>query len=150
MDYEYAPDIVRFLAGTPPIISLLTMEAALDPLILAGTNNLRKKSILMSEFIIFLTDKLLIPLGFSLGSPRDVTKRGSHVSIRHKEGYRINQALIKVMNVIPDFREPDNIRLGLSPLYTTFTEIWEAVDRICKVMENEVFKGFDNHRSTVT
>ncbi len=150
MDYESSPDIMRFLAGTPPIISMLSMEAAIEPLLLAGMNNLRKKSILMSEYFIFLTDKLLLPSGFLLGSPRDATIRGSHVSIRHREGYRINQALIEVMNVIPDFREPDNIRLGLSPLYTTFTEIWEAVDRIYKVIEKGIFEKFGDHRSTVT
>ena len=150
LDYKPAPGIVRFLAGTQPILSMLAMEAALDPIIQAGMNNLRRKSILMSEYLIFLADGLLIPSGFSLGSPRDPNSRGSHVSFRHKDGYRINQALIEAMNVIPDFREPDNIRLGLSPLYTTFTEIWEAVNRIYKIMEKKLFENYSDHRSIVT
>ena len=56
---------------------------------------------------------------FDLGTPRDPARRGSHVSLRHPEGYRINRALIEEMGVIPDFREPDNIRLGIAPIYTT-------------------------------
>jgi len=150
IDYEPAPGIVRFLAGTQPILSMLAMEAALDPLILAGMNSLRRKSILMSEYLIFLADELLVPFGFSIGSPRDPNIRGSHVSFRHKEGYRINQALIEAMSVIPDFREPDNIRFGLSPLYNSFTEIWEAVNRVRKVMDKEIFERYCNHRSIVT
>jgi len=150
IDYEPAPGIVRFLAGTQPILSMLAMEAALDPLILAGMNSLRRKSILMSEYLIFLADELLVPFGFSIGSPRDPNIRGSHVSFRHKEGYRINQALIEAMSVIPDFREPDNIRFGLSPLYNSFTEIWEAVNRVRKVMDKEIFERYSNQRSIVT
>jgi kynureninase len=150
LDYEPAPGIVRFLTGTQPILSILAMEAALEPLIKAGMTNLRRKSIQMSEYLIYLADSLLIPSGFSLGSPRNPNFRGSHVSFRHKEGYRINQALIAAMNVIPDFREPDNIRLGLSPLYTTFTEIWEAVNRVYKIMEKKLFENFSDHRSIVT
>jgi kynureninase len=150
LDYEPAAGIMRFLTGTQPILSLLSMEAALDPLLSAGMDNMRRKSLLMSEYLIFLADELLIPLGFTIGSPRDPKIRGSHVSLRHPEGYRINQALIEEMEVIPDFREPDNIRFGLSPLYTTFTELWEAVDRIRKVMINRVFERFGNHRLSVT
>ena len=95
------------------MLSTLAMEEALTPLLAAGMDALRTKSILMTDYASFLTDGLLAPLGFSLGSPRDSAIRGSHISIRHEEGYRINRALIDEMNVIPDFREPDNIRLGL-------------------------------------
>ena len=71
---------------------------------------------------------VLTPLGFTLGTPARSTQRGSHVSIRHPEGYRINRALIEEMDLIPDFREPDNIRLGIAPLYISFEEIYEAVE----------------------
>jgi kynureninase len=89
-------------------------------------------------------------LGFSLGSPRDPNLRGSHVSIRHPEGYRINRALIEEMNLIPDFRDPDNLRLGLAPLYTTFEEVWEGVDRIRRVMEERRYEKYPTQRLTVT
>jgi len=89
-------------------------------------------------------------LGFSLGSPRDSAQRGSHISIRHPDGYRINRALIDEMNVIPDFREPDNIRLGFAPLYTSFTEIRDGFERIKRVMEEKRYEKFTRQKLTVT
>ena len=77
-------------------------------------------------------------------------RRGSHVSLRHPEGYRINRALIDEMNVIPDFREPDNIRFGLAPLYTTFDEIWQTVERIRIVMQEKRYEKYPKDRLTVT
>jgi kynureninase len=150
LDYIPAPGITRFLTGSQPILSLLAMEAALDPLLEAGTDSLRAKSLLLSEYLIYLTDEFLVPLGFSLGSPRSGDRRGSHVSLRHPEGYRINRVLIEEMNVIPDFREPDNLRLGLTPLYTTFGEIWECIDRIRKVVTEKLYEKYPTQRLTVT
>ena len=89
-------------------------------------------------------------MGFSLGSPRDSARRGSHISIRHQEGYRINRALIEEMNVIPDFREPDNIRLGFAPLYISFIDIWEGFDRIRKVVQEQRFEHYPKQKLTVT
>ena len=150
LDYEPASGAKRFLAGTQPMISLLTMEAALEPTLQAGMDSIRAKSILMTDYASFLTDSWLAPLGFSLGSPRDSAKRGSHISIRHADGYRINRALIEEMNVIPDFREPDNIRLGFSSLYTSFTEIWQVFDRIKRVIEEKRHEKYPKQKLTVT
>jgi kynureninase len=150
LNYRPAPGIQRFLAGTAPMLSTLAMEEALTPLLAAGMEALRLKSVLMTDYASFLTDSLLAPLGFSLGSPRDSAKRGSHISIRHPEGYRINRALIEEMNVIPDFREPDNLRLGFAPLYVSFTDIWEGFDRIHRVVEAGKFKKYPKQRLVVT
>jgi kynureninase len=150
LNYEPAPGAQRFLVGTQPMISLLTMEAALEPTLQAGMDALRKKSMLMTDYASFLTDELLGPLGFSLGSPRDPADRGSHVSIRHQEGYRINRALIEEMNVIPDFRAPDNIRLGFAPLYISFTDIWEGFDRIRRVVEEKRYEKYPKQKLTVS
>ncbi len=150
LNYQPAPGIQRFLAGTAPMLSTLAMEEALTPLLEVGMDALRAKSVLMTDYASFLTDSLLAPLGFSLGSPRDPAKRGSHVSIRHKEGYRINRALIEEMNVIPDFRDPDNIRLGFAPLYVSFTDIWEGFDRIRKVVEETRYEKYPKQRLVVT
>lgn len=150
LDYIPAPGAQRFLVGTQPMISLVTMEAALDPILNAGMDAIRAKSILMTDYASFLTDNLLAPLGFSLGSPRDSAQRGSHISIRHPDGYRINRALIEEMKVIPDFREPDNIRLGFAPLYTSFTEIWEGFDRIQRVMNENRHEKYPRQKLTVT
>jgi kynureninase len=150
LDYSPAPGVQRFLAGTQPMLSMLTMEAALEPLLQAGMDRIRQKSVALTEYLIQLTDAILAPLGFSLGSPRDFERRGSHVSIRHADAYRVNRALIEEMNVIPDFRAPDNLRLGLTPLYTSFAEVWDMVDRIRKVMVEKRFEKYPQERLTVT
>jgi kynureninase len=111
---------------------------------------LRAKSILMTDYASYLTDHLLAPLGFSLGSPRDSARRGSHISIRHTEGYRINRAMIEELNVTPDFRAPDNIRLGFAPLYISFTDIWEGFDRIRRVVEEKRYENYPKQKLTVT
>jgi kynureninase len=150
LEYKPAPGIKRFLSGSQPILSLLSMEAALEPLLEAGTEALRTKSLLLGEYLVYLYSTFLLPLGFQLGSPADPHHRGSHISLRHPEGYRINRALIEEMNVIPDFREPDNLRFGLTPLYTTFLEIWQAVDRISRVVTEKIYGKYSHERPTVT
>jgi kynureninase len=150
LDYTPAPGIARFLSGSQGILAMLAMEASLDPILAAGMARIRDKSVRLTSYLIDLYDCLLAPLGFSLGSPRDPGLRGSHVSIRHPEGYRINRALIEEMHLIPDFRDPDNIRLGLVPLYTSFTEVWEGVNRIRQVVEEKRYEKYSLQRMTVT
>lgn len=150
LNYQPAPGAQRFLVGTAPMLSTLAMEEALTPLLKAGMDALRAKSVLMTDYASYLTDTLLAPLGFSLGSPRDSAKRGSHISIRHEEGYRINRAMIEELNVIPDFRAPDNIRLGFAPLYVSFTDIWEGFDRIRRVVEERLYEKYPKQKLTVT
>ena len=150
LNYEPAPGVQRFLVGTAPMLSTLAMEEALTPLLEAGMDALRAKSILMTDYASYLTDQVLEPLGFSLGSPRDSARRGSHISIRHEEGYRINRAMIEDMNVIPDFRAPDNIRLGFAPLYVSFSNVWEGFDRIRRVVEENLYEKYPKQKLTVT
>jgi kynureninase len=116
----------------------------------AGIERIRRKSVDATTYLVDLFDARLAPLGFSLGTPRDPSLRGSHVSIRHPEGYRINRALIEEMDLIPDFRAPDNIRLGIAPLYTSFDEIYEAVDRICRVVDERRYLHYPQLREKVT
>ena len=150
LEYEPAPGAQRFLVGTQPMISLLTMEAALEPTLQAGMDALREKSILITDYASFLTESWLVPFGFSLGSPLDSAIRGSHISIRHTEGYRINRALIEEMNVIPDFRAPDNLRLGFAPLYLSFADVWEGYQRIRRDMEEKLYEKYPKQKLAVT
>jgi kynureninase len=151
LDYDPIDGISRFLVSSPPILSTLAMEAGLDVLLVAGIDRIRLKSVLLTSYLVYLAESRLLPLGFALGSPTDASRRGSHVSIRHPEAYRINRALIEEMGVLPDFREPDNIRLGLSPLYTSFADVWEAVDRIeCVVEEKQYQRHSTAQHPTVT
>ncbi|HVP21750.1 MAG TPA: kynureninase [Anaerolineaceae bacterium] len=150
LEYAPAPGIRRFLIGTPPILSMLAIEPGVDLLLEVGLDRLRRKSIALTSYLIDLFDACLAPLGFELGSPRQADRRGSHVSIRHPEGYRINRALIEEMNVLPDFREPDNIRLGLAPLYTSFEDVYEAVDRIRRAVVETRYLHFPQSRLSIT
>jgi kynureninase len=116
LDYRPAGGINQFLVSSTPVFSTLSIQSSIEMVLQAGVDHIRHKSIGQTSYLVDLAETVLSPLGYSLGSPRDAQRRGSHVSLRHPEGYRITRALIEEMQVIPDFREPDNIRLGLAPL----------------------------------
>jgi kynureninase len=103
-----------------------------------------------TEFLIRLWEKELRPLGFVLNSPREAARRGSHVSLGHPEALRIDRALIEEFAVLPDFRYPDNLRLGIAPLYTSFGEVHEAVARIARVVRDRRYERYSAERPTIT
>ena len=152
--FSPAEDISRFRVGTPPMLSMKAVEPAVDILLEAGMERLRAKSVQQTDYLIALAEQWLEPLGFTLGTPRQAEIRGSHVSLRHPEAYRINRALIEAeppaVRVIPDFRAPDNIRLGITPLYTTFTEIYRALDRIRTITAERIYEQYSAERLAVT
>ncbi len=148
--YQPAAGLRRMLTGTPPVLSLAGIEPGIDLLMEAGMDRLRAKSVHQSEYLIALVDAVLRPLGFHLNSPRDTARRGSHISIGHPEGWRINRALIEQMQVLPDFRAPDNIRLGITPLYTTFDDIRQAVQRLRMAVEARLYENYPAERPAVT
>ncbi|MDF1560097.1 MAG: kynureninase [Bacteroidales bacterium] len=154
LKYRPGEGIKRFLAGTPPILSMKAIEPTLDMLNEIGMDRIRRKSVLQSELLLMLASEFLYPLGFQSGSPIDPEKRGSHVSLRHPEACRICKALIDPeigdTVVIPDFREPDNIRLGITPLYTTCTELFMAVREIRNIVENRLFLKYSPGKDMVT
>ena len=150
LHYHPAPGMNGWQAGTPNILSLSAVEPALDLLLEAGIDRLRKKSIAQTHYLIGLWEELLQPLGVTLNSPRDADRRGSHVSLGHVEALRIDRALIEDFKVIPDFRYPDNIRLGLAPLYTSFAEIHEGVSRICRLIVERWYEKYPLERPDVT
>lgn len=150
LEYEPANGIRRFVTSTPPILSLRAVEPAVDMLLEAGLDRIRAKSVQQSEYLIFLWQEWLEPLGFRLNSPRDPQRRGSHVSLGHPEGWRINLALIEQMNVLADFREPDNLRLGIAPLYNSFTDIYTAMGRLRTVVEERLYEKYNVERAKVT
>jgi kynureninase len=110
----------------------------------------RAKSMRQSEYMISLWQELLQPLGFTLNSPREAARRGSHVSLGHDDGYRIARALIEEMNVLPDFRRPDNIRFGIAPLYNSFAEIHAAVTRLHTVVAEQLYEKYGPDSLPVT
>jgi kynureninase len=154
LDFVPADDISRYRVGTPPMLSMKALEPALDIVLEAGIDRLRAKSVRQTEYLISLAEQRLVPLGFSIGTPKRSEMRGSHVSLRHPEAYRINRALIEAeppdIKVIPDFREPDNIRLGIAPLYNSFVDIWLAIDRLRQIVEDRTYEKYSPERLAVT
>ena len=138
LDYRPEAGIRRFLTGTPPMLSLALIEPGVDLLLEAGMDRLRAKSVAQTEFLVELWADQLASLGFTLKSPKDARWRGSHVSLGHPDGLAIDLAMINDMQIIPDFRAPDNIRLGIAPLYTRFEDIFEAVQRMARIVAEGV------------
>jgi kynureninase len=130
-DYAPAPGIERFLAGTPPMLSLLALEAGVDLMLAADRDALWTKSQALFDFLGQLMATRcpeLQPI-----TPARADLRGSHASFAHPNAWPINRALIDA-GVIGDFRAPDVLRLGLTPLYLGFADIWHAVDRLATIM----------------
>ncbi len=121
--YKPAPNIRRFAAGTPPILSLAALSGALEVFEAINIELIHAKTGALGDFILKRTDAMAL----ETISPRRANERGGHVSVRHENGYEVVQALI-ADNIIADFRAPDTIRFGVSPLYLTFTDIWDAMD----------------------
>lgn len=139
-DYQPAPGIARFVCGTPPVLSLAALECGVDSVRAAadrgGMAAIRAKSIALTDLFITLVDQRCADHGFTIVTPRAAALRGSQVSIAHPEqGYPIIQALI-ARGVIGDFRAPDILRFGFTPLYTRFVDVWDAVDRLRQVMSS--------------
>lgn len=143
LDHQPAAGIRQFLTGTPSILSLAPVEIGAKISLRAGMNEIRRKSIEQTSYFIQLSKELLSPLGARLNTPEDPRFRGSHVSLGHPKGYAIDQALIKEMKVIPDFRHPDNIRFGLAPLYTSYEEIHHAITRMQTVLTEKLYMKYD-------
>ena len=152
--YEAANSIKRFASGTPAILSLIGMEAGIDITLEAGIKLLQEKSIQQSEAFIKEVINKLVPLGFSIESPLDHRKRGSHVTISHYASWQICQALIagngEHPKIIPDFRPPHFIRFGITPLYTRFEEIKRVVEVLKEIIDKKLYLNFPLEKLEVT
>ncbi len=128
--YRPAPGMKRWLAGTPAMLSTAALEAALDLWADIDQNVVATKSAQLFDILAAAGDAL----GLECVSPRDPAQRGSHISFRHPDAYALTQALI-ARGVIGDFRDPDILRLGLTPLYLSHEEVWRAGEILQKVIE---------------
>lgn len=131
MGPAYAPHagVRRFLSGTPAIVGMLAMQDMLDLVGEAGLGAVRAKSVALTRFALELVDDLLVPLGVRVASPRDDERRGSHVTVDH-DAFADTLPLLWERGVIPDFRRPNGLRLGLSPLSTSFDEVRVGVEAV--------------------
>jgi kynureninase len=153
--YQPAPGITRFACGTPPVIGLAALECGVDTLLaaepLGGMAALRRKSLALTSLFITLVESRCAGQGLTLVTPRADGDRGSQVSFAHASGgYAIMQALIE-RGVIGDFRAPDVLRFGFTPLYTRFVDVWDAVEQLRQVLESgEWREARFNERAAVT
>jgi kynureninase len=148
--YDPDPGVRGFLAGTPPILALAAVEEGARLVGEAGIGALRDKAVALTELIVELCDAHLAPLGFELATPRDPARRGSHLSLAHAEAWPICLALIEHARVIPDFRGPDSIRLGVPPLYTRFTDVYDAMERLRDLVERGQHREVEARKLRVT
>jgi kynureninase len=138
--YDPVPGIERFATGTPQIIGTVAVEEGTKLLAEAGIERLRDKGIALTSYLINLADAWLTPHGFRLASPRADARRGNHVTLHHPDAWRISQALIAA-GVIGDYRTPDRLRLGLPPITTRFTDVWDAMDTLRQILETRAWAG---------
>ncbi|REF29337.1 kynureninase [Calidifontibacter indicus] len=139
VDYEPAPGITRFRVGTPQLLSLAGLEASLDVWADVDMQAVRTKSLALTDLFIALVETRLAAYDLEIVTPRDHDRRGSQVSLRIDGGYQIMQALI-ARGVIGDFRAPDLMRFGFTPLYLGYADVWDAVSVLEEILTSGVWQ----------
>jgi len=146
-DYVPAPGIGRMRAGSPPVLALSALDAALDAFEDVDMADLRRKSLSLTSMFIDLVRRRT---GLEVVTPLEPEQRGSQVSLRHPRAYGVVQALI-ARHVVGDFRTPDIARFGFAPLYVRHVDVWDAVDALCQVLERREYADpAHSVRATVT
>jgi kynureninase len=137
--------------GTTTILSTAPIEGSLRMMREAGIENIREKSLKITDYLMFLIDKTLSedPYNYGIATPREPERRGGHVGVYHTDAWRINQALLE-RGVIPDFRPPNIIRLAPIPLYTSYHDVWKVSKHLKGVIDNEEYENYTKDRGTVT
>jgi kynureninase len=138
-EYRAAPGVRQFLCGTPPILSMSVLDAALSVFKDVDMDLVRAKSTGLSELFLDLVSGHDALVDLRLVSPRESDERGSQLAFAHPAAYAICQALIE-RGVISDFRAPDILRIGIAPLYTRYRDISDAVEILADIMRSEIYK----------
>ncbi|HWD84645.1 MAG TPA: kynureninase [Solirubrobacteraceae bacterium] len=133
--YEVAGGVTALLSGTPPVLAMACVQEGVRLVAEAGIEAIRRKGTELTEFAVGLADSRLASLGVRVASPRDPSRRGAHVALTHPDAQSLCQELI-AHGVIPDFRRPDVIRIGLSPLTTRFVDVWDGLEVLRRLLES--------------
>jgi kynureninase len=150
-EFEGAPNAAAWQIGCISVLSAAPLLGSLELFAQVGIDAVREKSLALTDYLIGLLDGLLggAEHGVTVGTPREHARRGGHVAVRHRDAYRICRCL-KDRGVIPDFRPPDVVRLAPCALYTSFHDVWRAVDILRDIIETGAFEEFSSERALVT
>ena len=148
--FEPADTIRRFQVASPSIIGIRAVEVAFEMIERAGISNIQAKAEKGTSLMIDLYEAWLKPLGFSLGTPVKAQQRGGHIILKHQDAKQIAAALRKLKKVIPDYREPNSLRLAISPLATSFEEVYEGFARLRDLVASGDYKNFKDEGNRVT
>ncbi len=148
--FSPAPGMPHWLSGTPPVLGLAAVDEGASLLEDAGIARVRAKGMALTRFAIEVADARLSPLGFGVGPPRDPARLGSHVALHHDEAYRLSRALREEASTVPDFRPPDVLRIGLSPLSTSFVDVWDGLEHLRRLAAERAWERYDPEPGRVT
>ena len=149
-DFERDDSIRGFQIASPSLMGLRSIKSAFEMIEEAGISAIEKKAAAGTAMMIALFDQWLAPLGFSLNTPRDAKSRGGHISLVHPDAEQIALALRKVANVIPDYRVPNSIRVAMSPLATSYVEVYDGFQRLRDLVASKKYLGVSDADSRVT
>jgi kynureninase len=148
--FERSEELRGFQIASPSIVGLRAVNSAFSMIAEAGIAAIEEKARLGTEMMVELFEQWLAPLGFELNTPRDPAHRGGHISLWHEEAERISVALRKFQKVIPDYRVPNQIRVAISPLATSFMEVFEGFERIRRSVAEKEYIKIDSSGTRVT
>ncbi len=148
--FEPADTIRRYQIASPSIIGIRAVEVAFEMIERAGISNIQQKAQLGTKLMVDLHKQWLEPLGFGLGSPEDPSKRGGHIILTHPDAKQIAGALRKFKKVVPDYREPNSLRLAISPLATSYQEVYEGFKRLRDLVASGDYMNFKDEGNRVT
>jgi len=147
--YTPARSAGAYQIGTVNVLSAAPLYGALEVIHDAGIDRIREKSVALTEYLIDLADDRLAPLGYAVGTPRDPDARGGHVALEHEAAVRVSEAL-RDRGVVVDFRPPNVVRVAPSPLYTSFEDVYDAVEHLRAVVDEELYREYDAPEGEVT
>jgi len=150
MDHQLTPaaDAGAYQIGTPHLLSSAPLFGSLEIMEAVGIEQIRAKSLRLTDYLMQRIDRDLAPFGFTVVTPREHHRRGGHVSVQQDDAARIVKAM-KLAGVVPDYREPNIIRLAPIALYTSYQDIEDAIQRIRRIMMDRSYDAFENERDIV-
>lgn len=148
--FEPAQTIRRYQIASPSIIGIRAVEVAFEMIERAGIDQIEAKAQTGTKLMVDLHKQWLEPLGFSLGSPEPADRRGGHIILLHQDAKQIAAALRRLKKVIPDYREPNALRLAISPLATSYQEVFEGFARLRDLVASIDYRSFEDQGNRVT